>query len=209
MRPSAAALLVLVLAGPARGGALATVGRVAWAPFRYVGGRVADLFEVVDLNLGFGPGAKIDARYAVNFLGAGRVESVRLGLDHGRLRGWREADRQMGLFPLSLLGWPAAAAGRVLRNPELTEKAIELAVAGSAGSQTLERAELAREGAPVLISVVSMWRHATWGDSLPVGAEAHAGLVGARVLVKPLQLVDLAVGFVGLDLDPWLAKRPF
>lgn len=191
------------------GGREAAAGSPLWVPFRYVGGRVADLFEVVDISIGLGPGVKVDAKYGVNFLGAGSVRSVRLGLDHGGPRVWCERDRQVGLFPFSLLGWPAHAVGRVVNDPKLTERALRLAVAGSLGTQTLEEREVAEAGALVLRDTVAMWRHSTWGDSLPLGAEAHVGLVGARVTARPLQVVDLAVGLVGLDLDPWLAKKPF
>ena len=52
-------------------------------------------------------------------------------------------------------------------------------------------------------------RGTRWGDSLPVGAEVHAGIVGVRAIVKPLEVIDFALGFVFIDLDPWLAKRVY
>jgi hypothetical protein len=167
------------------------------------------LLDVVDLNVGVGPGAKVDAKYGVHFLGAGSVRSVRVGLTDGRLRLWRERDEQVGLFPFSLLGWPAHAVGRIVNDPKLSEKALEIAIGASLGTHAVEREFIAKEGATVLKDVAQMWRHTTWGDSLPVGGEVHAGLVGARVMARPLQLVDFAVGFLGIDLDPWLAKKPF
>ena len=208
----AAGLLVLVgaLSAPDAGAAgLGRAGRLIGAPFRYAAGRFGDLLEALDLSVGLGPGVKLDAKYGVSFLGAGRVDAVRLGLCGRRLGLWREADRQLGLFPFSLLGWPAHAVGRLLANPGLADTALELALAASLGTQTIERKELIARGAIALTDSVKMWRHTTWGDSLPVGAEVHAGLIGARVMVRPLQIVDFAVGFVGIDLDPWLAKRPF
>jgi hypothetical protein len=54
-----------------------------------------------------------------------------------------------------------------------------------------------------------MWQHTRWGDSLPLGAEVHGGLAGVRLMAKPLQALDFTLGFVGLDIDPWLAKTPF
>ncbi|NQT51141.1 hypothetical protein HQ576_03785 [bacterium] len=210
MRRLAVVVLLAALAAPAAGGsALATAGQVLWAPFRYVGGRVGDLFDIFDLNLGVGAGAKADVKYAVNFLGAGHVDAVRFGLTDGTLDLWQEKDREVGLFPFSLIGWPAHIAGRVLNNPRLSEDAIKLAVAHSLGTQTVDRQMLAREGAVVFHDVLRMWRHTTWGNSLPVGAEFHAGLVGVRVAAKPFQVLDFGLGFVGIDLDPWLRKRPF
>lgn len=210
MRPLAAAVLVAALGSSAEGGsALATTAKVLVAPLRYVGGRLGDFFEVFDLNVGLGDGVKLDVKYGVNFLGAGRVRSVRLGLADGRLDFWQERDRSLGLFPFSLLGWPAHLAGRVLGDPKLSEKALNLAMAHSLGTQTVDRELVAKEGAVVLHDVLKMWRHTTWGNSLPLGAEVHGGLVGVRVIAKPLQAMDFVLGFVGIDLDPWLAKRPF
>jgi hypothetical protein len=62
-------------------------------------------------------------------------------------------------------------------------------------------------GQEVVLEMLTMWRGTRWGDSLPIGAEVHGGIVGARVIVKPLQAIDFALGFVFIDLDPWLAKR--
>jgi hypothetical protein len=208
-RALAAALLTVLVCSADGGSALATAGRVVWAPFQYVGGRLLDAAEVVDLNVGVGTGAKVDVKYGVNFLGAGKVRAVRAGLADGTLDLWTERDRELGLFPFSLLGWPAHVAGRVLNDPKLSQKALELAVAQSLGTQTIEREVLAKEGAVVLRDAVKMWQHTRWGDCLPLGAELHGGLVGARVMAKPLQALDFTIGFVGLDIDPWLAKTPF
>ncbi|MFP4057730.1 MAG: hypothetical protein ACLF0G_12765 [Candidatus Brocadiia bacterium] len=202
-------VLLLALAAPAAGGSAPGGASVLWAPARYLGGRGLDLLDILEVSVGLGPGAKADVKYGINFLGVGRVRALRMGMDGRRPNVWWEADDQVGLFPFSLLGWPAHLAGRLLDDPQLTERAIQLAIAGSLGSQTVQRKELAEEGAVVLSDVVRMWRHTRWGDSLPVGAELHAGLAGARVMLKPLQALDFAVGIVGLDLDPWLAKSPF
>jgi len=202
-----AAALAVAAWVPARGGG--GLAAVAWAPCRYVAGRVGDLLEVVELSVGVGPGAKVDAKYGVNFLGAGSVRSLRVGLRGGRPSAWGERDRQAGLFPFSLLGWPAHGVARLLQDRELAEKALYVAATTSLGTQTLEYRMAAEQGTAALRDVASMWRHTTWGESLPIGAEVHAGLVGARVMARPLELVDLAVGFVGIDLDPWLAREPF
>ena len=169
MRAAGLLVAAAALAGVAWGATpLATVGRIAWAPVRYVGGRVGDLFDVVDLSVGIGPGAKADVKYGVNFLGAGRVEAVRLGLADGRLGAWSERDRSLGLFPFSLIGWPVHVAGRALDDPKLGERALELAVAHSLGTQCIDRKALAKEGAVVVHDALKMWRHTRWGDSLPL-----------------------------------------
>jgi hypothetical protein len=203
-------VFVAAAARPALGSSpLGLVGQVLWAPVRYVGGRVADLAEAVDLNVGIGDGAKVDVRYGVNFLGAGRVRAVRAGLHGGRLALWKEKDHTLGLFPLSLLGWPAHLVGRVANSRKLRDQALELATAHALGTQTVERDVVMRQAGTMLGDAVKSWRHTRWGDSLPIGGEVHAALVGARLVAKPLQLLDFAVGFAGIDLDPWLAKKPF
>jgi hypothetical protein len=198
-----------VVAAQGEAGALATAGRVLWAPVVYVGGRVADLLEVVDLNLGVGAGGKADVKYGVNFLGAGRVDAVRFGLADGTLDLWSEQDREVGLFPFSLLGWPAHLVGRMMNEPGVSNRAWHIAVDYSLGTETMDRRWVAWESRKVVQDVLRAGVHTTWGNSLPLGAELHPGLVGVRVTAKPLQAVDFALGFVGIDLDPVLARRPF
>jgi len=202
MRRLSSGVLVLVLATPAHGGA-------GWEPLRYLGCRLADLLDALELNVGVGPGAKVDVKYGISFLGVGRVRALRVGVVGRRPSIWWESDRQAGLFPFSLLAWPPYGLGRLLNERELAEKALWIAVSGSLGHQSIEREELTTGGGLLVKEVVKMWRHTRWGDSLPVGAEVHGGLIGVRVLVRPLQLADFVVGIVGLDLDPWLAKTPF
>jgi hypothetical protein len=209
MRRVACLCLVLAFAAPARGGAWRTTGRALWAPFQYVGGRVADLLDIVDVNVAIGPGAKFDVKYAVNFMGAGSADAVCLGLRDGGPWAWTESSEIHGLFPLNLLGWPASVAGRLLDDDELTDLLIEAAISGGIGTETIHREEVVRAGREKVQDMLRMWRGTNWGDSLPVGAEVHGGIVGARVIVKPLQAVDFAVGFIGLNLDRWLDKRVF
>ncbi|NQT88652.1 hypothetical protein HQ560_17940 [bacterium] len=202
-------LVLMLAASPAWAGGWRTAARVLWAPFQYVGGRVGDLFDIIDVNVGIGPGAKIGVKYAVNTLGAGSSEAVCLGVRDGGPDAWTESTEVHGYFPFNLLGWPASVASRVLDDEELTRLLIDAALAGGIGTETIQREEIIDIGGEVVQDMLRMWRGTRWGDSLPIGAEIHGGIVGARVIVKPLQAIDFALGFVFIDLDPWLAKRVY
>ena len=209
-RVLAALILLALLPAPAQAGiSLRGIGRTLWAPVRYAEGRVADLMDAVELNVGFGKGFKLDLKYGIHFLGIGQVRDWRLGVLDRRVGCWREIDDTLSLFPFSLLGWPVKAVARSFGDLDLAERAAFVATAGTLGIQYLDRKELCGDAAFILKDTVESWRHTRWGDSLPVGAEVHAGIVGVRAVVRPLQVVDFAVGFVGIDLDPWLDKTPF
>jgi hypothetical protein len=208
MRPAWAWGLLLALATPASaGGVLAPAGRLAAAPFRYLGERGLDLLDVFELNVAAGSGAKLSLRYGVQFLGLGDSRSWRIGTLDRRVGMWRELDSEIALWPLSYLAWPASSGARLCGWERLAEDIRFVAEAGSEGVQHLDRKELNGDVGFAELDTASGYRHTRWGDSFPIGVEFQAGL-GARAMVRPLQLADFLVGFVGFDLDPWLRRTP-
>jgi hypothetical protein len=179
------------------------------APIRFLGWRLADLAHVVELNAGQGHGFKLGLSYGVHFFGLGRVRAWRAGLMDRRAGYWRELDDTFSLFPLSLLGWPVRGAAELAGWPQLAQDARFVATAGGLGVEYLDRKEYLGDPAFIVKDTVQGWRHARWGDSFPIGGEVFLGLVGLRLQLRPLQLADFALGFVGLDLDPWLDTSPY
>jgi len=194
-------VFLLVLATPCLAGGLP--GRVA----AFLAERGRDLLDVVELNVGVGPGAKFHLAYGVQFFGLGDVRSRRLGILDRRVGFWRELDTELGLFPVGMVGWPLGHAARAVGLRRLAADARFLAQDATDGFQHLDRKELNGDPGFILRDTVTGPVHARWGESFPIGIEAHA-LVGFRATVRPLQFVDFLVGFVGLDLDPWLARSP-
>ncbi|MFP4057731.1 MAG: hypothetical protein ACLF0G_12770 [Candidatus Brocadiia bacterium] len=210
------ALVVLVLAEAARAGSRPPLAaRVLLAPVRYLRDRGQDLMDAVEVNVGVsqlkgGPSryVKLDLKYGVHFFGFGDdVRTWRAGNIDRRAGYWRELDTELSLFPLSLLAWPVHHAAQLWGWQGLARDARFVARAGTKGIQYVDRKELNGDPAFLWKDTVEGYRHTCWGDSFPIGAEVHA-LLGARLMVRPLQLADFAVGLVGLDMDPWLTKRP-
>ena len=204
-----AACLLVCLAGQARSaGAMSRAGRLALAPLRYVGRRAQDLLDVFELNASAGRSVKIDVRYGVQLFGyADDLETWRVGLMDRRAGTWREIDSEIALFPLSYLAWPIAKGAEACGWRQAASDVHFVYEAGTEGVQHLDRKELNGDVAFFWKDTVSGHRHTRWGDSFPIGVEAHLG-VGVRAVVRPLQLADFVVGFVGLDLDPWLNREP-
>ncbi len=157
--------------------------------------------------MGAGPGAKVHLAYGVQFFGVGDVHSRRLGILDHRLGTWRELDTELGLFPLSLFAWPVHHAAKAAGLDGLAADARFVAQDASDGFRHLDRKELNGDPGFILKDTVTGPLHATWGDSFSFGLEAHA-FVGLRARLRPLQLADFLLGFVGLDLDPWLLHAP-
>lgn len=194
-------LAVSALTSVAAGGGLP--GRVAG----FLAERARDFLDIVELNVGVGRGAKLHLAYGVQFLGIGDVRSRRLGILDRRAGTWRELDTELGLFPLGLVAWPVHGAARLCGRGDLAADARFVAQDATDGFQHLDRKELNADPAFILKDTVTGPVHSCWGDSFPIGVEVHA-LVGFRATVRPLQFLDFLAGFVGLDLDPWLARSP-
>jgi len=195
-------LLTLVALAP-----LAAAGSLPARLGRFLAERAGDLLDVVEVNLGVGPGAKFHLAYGVQFFGIGDVRARRLGTLDRRLGTWRELDTELGLFPLSLFAWPVHHAAKLTGLRGLAASARFVAQDGSDGFRHLDRKELNGDPAFILRDTVSGPLHASWGESFSFGIEAHA-LVGGRARIRPLQFADFLLGFVGLDLDPWLQRAP-
>jgi len=208
-------LLLILLAPAAFGAALAPglpaggprtwyeqigngVKGAATATTRYVNDRLLDFFDIMELNIGVGAGAKAGVEYAIGRTTLGYVESTRLGFDGRQAGAWSEKNASFGIFPLSLaflpfeltkgLGdvWEAIAVGGF----EMGTIGIEIVERENFSTTTIlyEKAHIA---GPI---------HERRGDIASIGAELHL-LVGVRARVKPLELVDFVVGFIGIDFD--------
>ena len=207
---AAFAVVGLWLAGaacPADAAALADAGKLAMAPVRYVRGRVADALDVFELHVGIGRGAKVDVKYGLHFFGLGDVRAQRYGLLGRQAGTWREMDSEISLMPFNVLAWPVHYGAKAAGWHQLAADAQFVAQAGGDGVQHLDRKSLNGDPEFYVKDTVEGPRHTRWGESFPIGAEMHAW-VGVRAMARPLQLVDFAVGFVGIDLDPWLTKEP-
>jgi hypothetical protein len=173
------------------------------APVRYAHERLADLADIFELNVGIGRGAKLDIKYGIQFLGLGNVRSQRYGLLDRRMGTWRELDDELALLPLSYLAWPVREGARLCGWRRLAGDAGFVLQAGTLGVQHLDRKALNGDNEFLLKDTVEGPIHTRWADSFPLGLDLHAG-VGIRAVVRPLQLADFVVGFVGIELDPWL-----
>ncbi|MBM4030980.1 MAG: hypothetical protein FJ291_04250 [Planctomycetes bacterium] len=211
MRRLSLTILILGVAcgGPANAGAAAEPVEPkprASGPLGYLHGRLADLLDTFELSVGYGRGVKLDLRYGLHFLGAGDVRARRLGILDRRVGVWRELDSELSLFPFSLLASPVEEAARLCGCRQLAADAHSVLQVGTEGFQLLDRKELNGDPEFILKDTVEGPVHTRWGDCFPIGAEVQAG-VGVRALIRPLQLADFLVGFVGLDLDPWLNQQ--
>lgn len=173
------------------------------APVRYAHERLADLADIFELNVGIGRGAKFDIKYGLHFFGLGGVRSQRYGLLDRRIGTWRELDDELALLPLSYLAWPVREGARLCGWHRLAADAGFVLQAGTLGVQHLDRKEFNGDPEFLLKDTVEGPIHTRWADSFPLGLDLHAG-VGIRAIVRPLQLADFVVGFVGIELDPWL-----
>jgi len=182
-------------------------GSRALAPLRYLHERLADFLDIFELNVSVGRGAKADLKYGLLFFGLGDVRVQRYGLLDRRAGTWRELDTELCLLPLSLLASPVEQAARLGGAPGLAQDAHFVLQAGTDGFQHLDRKEFNGDPEFLLKDTVDGPMHTRWGDCFPIGAEFHLG-VGARVTLRPLQLVDFLVGFAGFELDPWLNSQP-
>ena len=210
MRPATIGVLLTLLAGPTLSAGdekapepKAGKPSVLLAPVRYARERLADLADIFEFHVGIGRGAKLDVRYGVHFFGLGEVRSQRYGLLDRRIGTWRELDDELALLPLSYLAWPVREGARLCGWRRLAGDAGFVLQAGTLGVQHLDRKELNGDPEFLLKDTIEGPIHTRWADCFPIGAEVQLG-IGLRAGVRPLQLVDFVVGFVGVELDPWL-----
>lgn len=168
----------------------------------YVLGRVSDALDVFEANVAIGPGLKAGVEYFVLRTTLGYVHAQRMGFDSHQVGTWGELNVAYGIFPASL----AFAPFELVKNQgEVWES---LAVCGfelgSVGVERTLREDFATNAVLYREAVMAGPWHERRGDICSAGAEVHAGLIGARLRFKPLELVDFVLGFVGVDLDPQL-----
>ena len=181
--------------------------RTASAPVRYVRERALDLLDIVEVNVGVGRGAKVSVAYGIQLFGLGSVRSWRAGTIDRRAGTWREIDTEFAILPLSLAAWPVHYGAMAVGARGLAADAKFIAQAGSEGVEHLDRKELGGDPAWIVKDTVSGPVHTRWADTFPIGAEVHAG-VGLRARVRPLEIIDFVLGFVGVEMDPWLERNP-
>ncbi|MFP4057732.1 MAG: hypothetical protein ACLF0G_12775 [Candidatus Brocadiia bacterium] len=176
---------------------------VATGSVAYVRNRVLDAVDVVELNVGVGPGAKAGVEYGLARTTLGWVQSQRIGLD-GRQAGiWSERNASYGIFPASVAFLPfelVREAGDTWQ--ALAVYGFEL---GTFGIERIERDRLATTTVLYHEAKAAGPVHERLGDAFSFGGDVHAGLLGARARVKPLELFDFVLGFAGVNLDRHLA----
>jgi len=184
------------------GGAKGT-SDVAGAVLGYFGNRFLDLLDIVELDVGFGLGLKAGVEYGVGRTTVGMVESQRFGLDSRQVGTWFEQNASFGIFPASLLFAPF----ELVRDAD--EPWHSLAVIGfemgSLGAERTTRKAFATNCILYREAEMAGPIHQRPGDIAAVGGEVHLLIVGARTRIKPLEIVDFVLGFVGIDLNPVLA----
>jgi len=186
------------------GDAIANLGK---ASVSYVNNRILDFFDMMELNIAAGTGAKVGVEYLVGRTTLGYVESSRLGFDGRQMGAWQEKNASFGIFPLSLVFLPfelVKSKGGVWEG--LAVGGFEM---GTVGVESIEREHFSTSTVLYENAKVAGPLHERPGDICSVGAEVHL-ILGARARVKPLEIVDFVVGFIGIDFDRALAHpRPY
>ena len=187
----------------AAGPSLRTGQSLLGGVLRYAFGRVADALDVVEANVGIGPGLKAGVEYAVLRTSVGSVHAQRLGMDGRQIGTWDERNVAFGIFPASLLFAPF----ELVKNQGDTWRALAVGgfELGTVGVERTSRENFATSDVLYHETVMAGPWNERPGDTAAIGAELHLGFIGARLRVKPLEFVDFIVGFVGIELDPQLA----
>jgi hypothetical protein len=163
---------------------LAACGNLEGKP-SWIEARVNDLADAVPFSLAGGPG--VIAAVRAPFLGTG------VGFTRG----------------VNRFGWPGLASSRSRAGDWYESETGGLI--GYARESSAEGRDVVYIPLGPFVSVPST-AHSTfdWAAALDVEATVHLGLIGARLGVSPVQLLDFVLGFVGLDLtgDDDIARDP-
>jgi len=164
--------------------------------------RWLDFWDMFEVGLSFGPWFRVEANYLIGFFGYGATDCARFRLGQRAM----VVDEQNTMFstlpfPVSAILYPVAwATGEPMAEIAAlggvsydTETAIwpDPLFQGIPHSKDRMRLAFFERDTQARVSRVT-------GDSTAVGAEAHL-LIGARVRVMPLQILDFLAGLVGLD----------
>jgi len=180
-----------------------TGGQVLGKVWVYLSGRVNDAIDMVEMDVGFGVGAKAGLEAALVRIGAGTLQSQRFGFDGRQAGAWTEQNVMFGIFPISLLFAPFELArnqGDVWEG--LAAGGFEL---GTSGTERIRRGNFATTAVLYQEAVAVGPVHERPGDIASVGGEVFLGFLGVRARLKPVEALDFLTSFFGLDLDPMLA----
>ncbi len=190
--------------------------RLRSAAARYAANRFYDFMDIFDVSLSVGPWARAEAQYLVGFWGFGATDCTRLRLG-GRSWVLEEESTTVSTlpFPTSLVLFPSYFAAE----DDVTASIITF------GGISYENeyakypdplwAGIPQDRDRIKLAVVERKpkEHAfrLTGDSFAVGLDAHL-IVGGRVRVMPLQILDFIAGIfgwnlVGDDIQPYRAGR--
>lgn len=168
-----------------------------WPAVRgYFKHRGLDFLDMFDVGVSAGKWARVEAQYGLGMWGLGRTDCRRLRLGQRSAVLGEESETVAPLpLPASLLLYPVAeeltdsqytASRLVLTGCCEIEDAVQPDPAAMEIPSGLNRSRLAGWGA-------------SWGESFPVGVDAHL-LVGARARIRPVQVFDFVAGILGWDL---------
>lgn len=177
-----------------------------------------DALDCVEASAGSGPGLVLCV-YAGMPIGVGEIDGVRVGL-HSRwcVGSWREHAIVFPPLALPLFSrlslsptWPEApliaglVCGGCFRHfPPPTEPNVEHMLTADYDGGWVALARVRSRSYP---PEYSEW-HVDLLGSVPLGIEVHIAYVGIRIVVFPLQILELFVNLLGLDMDPALGASP-
>jgi len=169
----------------------------------YAKSRVLDFLDMFEVGVSAGPWARVEAQYGLGFWGFAFTDATFLRLGRRSVVANEEATVATFIpFPVSLILFPAMlaedkATGRMVILGGISfeeEFPIWPDPVFSDTPQSTERIRMAffeRDSETDRLKLT--------GDSFTVGAEAHL-LIGARVRVMPLQILDFVAGLLGWDM---------
>lgn len=175
---------------------------------RYGGSRLLDLADIAEIGLEVGPSFRVNAQYALGVAGVSSGEMITARL--GQRSMLVETDR----YTLAPVPFPLGAPFLLILAPfEAYEPEETLMVVTLGYDEQIERmlggrlAPLPSDWCPTVTQLGCLsraecgatGRQTAWPRMFAVGAEA-GWLVGARVRIYPVEIVDFAGGIFTLDL---------
>jgi hypothetical protein len=167
---------------------------------------ILSLGDVLELNLGFGLGIKAGFQYGVGRTGAGYVESERVGMDGRQVGTWSERNACFGLAPLSLVLAPAEL---FRRTSETCDSVADFFEMSSMGIERIERDNFSTTTILYHTARAAGPWHERPGDIGSLGGEFHLGFLGARLRLKPVQLVNTILSIFGAGFGDSLASPEY
>jgi hypothetical protein len=171
----------------------------------YLSNRVLDMVDMFEVNVGFGFGVKVGMEFGLGRTSLGFSDTQRIGMDGRQWGLWSEKNAAFGYFPLSL----AFAPFELSRSEDEPWKTLRMHCfeAGTVGVEWTKRENFLTTAKLYDEAQMAGPAHERVGDCFAIGGEMHMLVIGARMRIKPAEMVDFFLGFVGIDLDRDLVHR--